>query len=278
MRFFGIQAAVDSLRFLFSHLLAFAKLAVVWAVITTIVTSGLTYVLFNSGWLRLASLPPSLFTIASGLWRATDIVIGAVGNLAIAVPWIRYIVLGERPGHPFRFTRESWMYFLRSLQVTILAAVAGAPLGLSAWLLARGLSWNGSADWIWAIAILVLAVGSAVCAIWVYARLQLLYAGAAIGLPMTLAEAAALTRRRAFGLSCGFVLSYLLPTIPYYVIVFVITTEFLDLAGRTGAYGEGFVSELFAYTVCAMLAGFHAYALKMLSPRDLSGDIARQFE
>jgi hypothetical protein len=266
----GIAAALQSLRFVFNHPGAFARLVLTWAGIYVAVI--IAYALL---------VKPAGLTLAQQLdggdgsgGRLLALIPSFLGNLAVSVLWVRYILLDEVPRNPVALRAEMGIYFGRSLQVGILGFLAALPGLIVGYAVSSALQSARTASTVIFIVFVVIAFLSALT---VYARLQVMLAIAAIGDSTTVRDTFDLTKGRTLGLIGGWLLSYAPPVIVLAVVQ--ILTRVVSTSGfaTVGAVAAEVVNALYTFGAATLLAGFTAFVLQALDPQHSTDKIAREF-
>lgn len=270
MQSVGIAAALKSMRFALDHNAAFIRLVMTWTSISFV------FVLLFSALAKPANvtLAQQLQGVDQGGERLLVLLISMIGNLAVSVAWVRYIILDEEPRNPFAMRAEMGSYFGRSIQIGILAILAALP-GVIVGFTAN--SALGSAQALGTVVFVVSIVLASACALTVYARLQVMLALTALGENTTVGEAIALTAGHTFGLIGGWFLSYLIPFAILVVVEVVAGVSSASGFTTVAAVAEEFLSDVYTFMAAGLAAGFMAYVLLALDPRHGTDKIAREF-
>ena len=271
MQSVGIAAALQSLRFASSHSIAFLRLVLGWAAIYLAVV--LLYALLTR---------PAGVTFAQQLGsaggggggRLLALIPSFLGNLAVSVLWMRYILLDEEPRNPFALRAEMGSYFGRSLQIGILGLLAAVPGLIIAFAASGALGSGGSLGTVIFVVFLVIAFISALV---VYARLQVMLAVTAVGDSITVRETFDLTKGRTPGLVGGWLLSYLLPLIVLIVAAVLIRVISTSGFATMATIATEILNGLYSFGAAVLLAGFTAFVLQALDPQHSTDKIARTF-
>lgn len=274
----GIGAAVQSFRFIFTHLTLFLRLAVSWAAV--IMAIIIAYVLIASPAGPNAGFGMQLYSVIGGGMqsggRLISLLPNVIGNLAIAVAWIRFMLLDEVPSNPFTLRAEMGSYFGRSLQIGLLAVAAALPGVIVGVIAARPLS--GASPALGGILMVVGVVAAIACGALVFARLQPVLAAAAIGEDLGAGDAFALTKGHTLSLIGGLFIVYVGPFFLYFVAMFLFGLLIAAGLQTVGALAAEITEDTFTFISAGILAGFAGQVLAMLDPQSRSESISKHFE
>jgi hypothetical protein len=279
VRFLGVGAAVDSLRFLSDHLFALARLVGTWAAISTLAVLAYAIVARPAGY----GLPlDTQLSVAISNARGSSLGLVAIllptvmGNLVVGVQWSRYILLGEAPRNPVKLRAETAIYLGRTLQADLIALLAAIPGLVVAIYVGRLFVGTPPAA---IAAVLIGLLAAAIGLLTAHAVLQVVLAAAAAGDDLGVQDGLALTHGHRTSITLGAGLCYVLVIIPYVLLILA----FSALRGLGYAAAADLVSEFFedamGFAGAALIAGFGSKLLLALNPPPVESDaVAKQFE
>jgi hypothetical protein len=202
--------------------------------------------------------PLVLDVLATAIEGAAIGLIAAVASLvglsAIAVAWHRHVILGEPLTGPFApVNGRVGRYLLLGL---IVGALSGVPGGL---VVAAAGAMGGLEEGRWLLSGLVMGVAFLV-AIVVFARLQLVFPGAAIGDPGGLMSSWALTRGNGGRLLAGILLT-ILPVLAAMILTQIVGAAFEGLgAAKAGAFLALLAANVGGWLQAPLVAAFLSFS------------------
>ncbi len=261
--FSGVAAALESLRFTYSHLGEAIRTATPRAAITTLIVF-FTYSGQPAG-------PGAALGDVFQIWplqthQLAGLLSAFVGNLVVSVGWIRYVLLAEKPSFK-KFVRTG-SYFVAALLVSVASIVAAIPGALV--LYVGMLLLNVYLALLGGIAMLL---GAAIA----YLRLCTLLPAAAVGQNSVVGYDAAIldafdiTSDVAWQLAAGLVLASLFSFLPLFLIkTFIGLASMMTPPGSALMIGLEFFTQLGGLLVACVLSSFLANTYQALAHAEIS--------
>ena len=271
--FKGGSAAVQSIRFAGDHFTAFLKLTATWAAISTAIVLAFCFIAHPAGPdASLGAQLDALDAMKGRVKQAVTLLPDIFGTIAVGVSWIKFVLLDEEPRNPLRLTGEMGTYFVRSIQIGFLSALAALPGIIVAIALgsALGKPWGyvGAA---------IGGLAAVACFLVVYARLLIVLPSVAVSEDIKVGDAFGLTKQRYVAVTLGLFLSYLIPFVGLIALIFVLgmlSTLSHDIGSLLMEAG----TNLGTFMMTGIVAGYTALVYRAFAPGDIGNQIAKQFE
>jgi len=262
----GVTLGAHSVSHVLKHLRLFANIAGVWSIVVTAAVAATCFVLAISEGSDVSAIMMRMqdgdllrpYLLASGI-------ASTFGQLAIAVGWFRYVLLGERPELSFSMPKGSARYFSRSLILLFGAVVLAIPGFIVGAIVGRFVP--GDAGKI--AAAIVMGVG-ALIAVYICIRAWLVFPAVAIGsTDMNFQRSFRLTKGSVAPILIGTVIAYglflLMAIIPMGAID--LTSDYLDGSTYVAAtLASEFVVTFLIYAAVAASAGVLARIYQDIVP------------
>jgi len=269
--FGGGRAAIQSIQFVFNHFSAFLKLTATWAVLT--LAPIVLYCLIAKPAGPDADFVTQLalaVTTKSTLRTLLQIIPTLLGELALAVVWIQFVLTGKEPVNPLRLPIEMVPYFIRGLGLTIIVIVCALPGTVLSFAIPQLLPAAAYRGVFAAVIVLLVAVPVLVT----FARLCVVLPVAAVDETLTFGDAYERTKGHSVSLSWGLFVAYMMP-----LAAFSLADVLLSVMGPHGVkqIGAEIVRILSSFTLTIIPAGYFANVYRAFMPGD-AALIAKQFE
>jgi hypothetical protein len=205
--------------------------------------------------------------------RIVDLIPSLLSNLVISVSWIQFVLLDQRPRHPFRFSGELAGYFGTSIKVGFLSALAVLPGVIVGFVIVTALkSPVGTAIGLVAGGFIATAGGATV-----FIRTFLALPAVVLDRPLSVGDTFEHSKGHAFSLLWGYIIVYL----PLFAAI-IVMAGLSQLITETGVVDVGqllslILTNILSLAITALTAGYMANAYRALVPGDPTGQIALQF-